>query len=53
VLARPDLGDDEAAGLARTIEAALDDVGESLGGLDPERAFDLRFIGHSILVQNI
>ncbi len=53
VLARPDLGDVQATALAKTVEAALDDVGEALGGLDPERKFDLRFVGASILLTNL
>jgi hypothetical protein len=50
LMAQPGLDDAEAAALGRFAEAALDRVGEELGGLDPERPIDLRFAGRSVLV---
>ena len=51
LLTQPDVTDDEAASLSRYVDAALDQLTEELGGLDPGSAVDLRYVGDGVRVQ--
>lgn len=50
LLTRPDLADDDVVALTTFLETTLDRLGDELGGLDPQRAVDLRYVGDSLRV---
>ncbi|MEY3012258.1 MAG: hypothetical protein RIT45_993 [Pseudomonadota bacterium] len=50
LLLLPDLDDDGAAALDAAVSAALDALDHELGGLDPSRPVDTRFVGTALLV---
>lgn len=50
LLALPELDDDGAAALEAAVGRALDALDHELGGLDPARPVDVRFVGAALLV---
>lgn len=50
LLTQPDVTDDEATSLTRYVDAALDRLADELGGLDPQSAVDLRYVGDGVRV---
>ena len=53
LLTRPDLADDDVAALTAFLETTLDRLGDELGGLDPQRMVDLRYVGESLRVVQV
>ena len=49
--ARPDLGDEEVAALSDYVTAAMQQLSEELGGLDPSAPIDPRWVGVSLRVK--
>ncbi len=50
LLTRPDLTDEDVVALTAFLETTLDRLAEELGGLDPESAVDLRYVGDGLRV---
>ena len=51
ILAQPELDEVQVAALTGFVEAALERLGDELGGLSPDRDLDLRFVGGGVLVR--
>ncbi len=50
LLTRPDLSDEDVVALTAFLETTLDRLADELGGLDPESAVDLRYVGEGLRV---
>ncbi len=53
LLTRPDVADDDVTALTAFLETTLDRLGEELGGLDPQSAVDLRYVGEGLRVVKV